>query len=49
MSCHCSPLKKLVEAGLLRREQRGVWAYYTLDRDALDRAAGILRLEGERT
>jgi ArsR family transcriptional regulator, arsenate/arsenite/antimonite-responsive transcriptional repressor len=39
-------LKKLVEAGLLRREQRGVWAYYTLDRQALERAAGILRLEG---
>ena len=39
-------LKKLREAGLLRREQRGVWAYYTLDREALSRAAGILELEG---
>jgi len=39
-------LKKLVEAGLLLREQRGVWAYYTLDRDAVARAAGILELEG---
>jgi ArsR family transcriptional regulator len=39
-------LKKLVEAGLLLREQRGVWAYYTLDRDAVSRAAGILELEG---
>ena len=38
-------LKKLVEAGLLRREQRGVWAYYTLDREAVSRAAGILQLE----
>ena len=28
-------LKKLVQAGLLTREQRGVWAYYTLDRDGL--------------
>ena len=39
-------LKKLVEAGLLQREQRGVWAYYALDREALARAAGILELEG---
>src|SRR5438445_9497189 len=28
-------LKKLVAAGLLKREQRGVWAYYELDRPAL--------------
>ena len=41
-------LKKLVRAGLLRREQRGTWAYYELDRDALSRAAGILDLEGAR-
>jgi ArsR family transcriptional regulator len=39
-------LKKLVQAGLLQREQRGVWAYYSLDRDGLERAAGILDLEG---
>jgi ArsR family transcriptional regulator, arsenate/arsenite/antimonite-responsive transcriptional repressor len=39
-------LKKLVEVGLLTREQRGVWAYYTLDREAVARAAGILDLEG---
>ncbi len=39
-------LKKLVQAGLLQREQRGVWAYYSLDRDGLERAAGIFDLEG---
>jgi ArsR family transcriptional regulator len=39
-------LRKLVEAGLLQREQRGTWAYYSLDRDAVARAAGILELEG---
>ena len=39
-------LKKLVQAGLLEREQRGVWAYYTLDRDAFGRAAGVLDLKG---
>jgi ArsR family transcriptional regulator, arsenate/arsenite/antimonite-responsive transcriptional repressor len=39
-------LKKLTSAGLLRREQRGVWAYYSIDEEALARAAGLLRLEG---
>jgi ArsR family transcriptional regulator, arsenate/arsenite/antimonite-responsive transcriptional repressor len=39
-------LKKLVQAGLLRRERRGTWAYYSLDREALSRAAAILDLEG---
>jgi ArsR family transcriptional regulator, arsenate/arsenite/antimonite-responsive transcriptional repressor len=39
-------LKKLVRAGLLQREQRGVWAYYTLDRDGLARAASVFDLEG---
>jgi ArsR family transcriptional regulator len=39
-------LKKLVQAGLLRREQRGVWAFYSLDREGLERAAGILDLKG---
>jgi ArsR family transcriptional regulator, arsenate/arsenite/antimonite-responsive transcriptional repressor len=39
-------LKKLAQAGLLRREQRGTWAYYDLDRNALARAAAILDLEG---
>jgi ArsR family transcriptional regulator len=35
-------LKKLTDAGLLSREQRGVWAYYTLEREALVRIAGLL-------
>jgi ArsR family transcriptional regulator len=39
-------LKKLVQAGLLEREQRGVWAYFTLDREALERAASVLDLKG---
>jgi ArsR family transcriptional regulator len=39
-------LKKLVQAGLLEREQRGVWAYYTLDREGLERAASVLDLKG---
>jgi ArsR family transcriptional regulator, arsenate/arsenite/antimonite-responsive transcriptional repressor len=29
-------LKQLVGAGLLRREQRGLWAYYSVDPDAVE-------------
>ena len=39
-------LKKLVQAGLLKREQRGTWAYYSLNRDALPRLASVVSLEG---
>jgi ArsR family transcriptional regulator, arsenate/arsenite/antimonite-responsive transcriptional repressor len=39
-------LKKLVQAGLLEREQRGTWAYYTLNRNALGRLAGAVDLQG---
>lgn len=35
-------LKKLVEAGLLTREQRGRWAHYTVSQDALARARAAL-------
>ncbi|SRR6266508_3701113 len=41
-------LKKLTEAGLLNREQRGVWAYYTLDEDALSRLGDLVEAKGER-
>lgn len=41
-------LKKLLDAGLLNREQRGVWAYYSIDREALDRLATIFHLEVRR-
>ncbi len=41
-------LKKLATAGLLQREQRGVWAYYSIDRAALDRLATVFRLEEAR-
>ena len=34
--------KVLVDAGLLRREKRGVWAYYSPVRGALDALAGLL-------
>ena len=39
-------LKKLMTAGLLEREQRGTWAYYSIDREALRRLAGVVRMGG---
>ena len=39
-------LKKLLTAGLLDREQRGTWAYYSLNRDALARLAAVADLQG---
>jgi ArsR family transcriptional regulator len=39
-------LKKLARAGLLEREQRGTWAYYSLNRDALGRLAAVADLQG---
>ncbi|MGH2729214.1 MAG: ArsR/SmtB family transcription factor [Actinomycetota bacterium] len=35
-------LKKLAAAGLIEREQRGTWAYYSINRDALARLAGVV-------
>ena len=40
-------MKKLVDAGLLDREQRGVWAYYSLREDAVRRLGDVVRFEGE--
>jgi ArsR family transcriptional regulator len=42
-------LKKLVQAGLLEREQRGIWAYYSVERETLRRLATVFELEGVRT
>jgi ArsR family transcriptional regulator, arsenate/arsenite/antimonite-responsive transcriptional repressor len=39
-------LKKLVQVGLLDREQRGTWAYYSLRPDALGGLAAALDLQG---
>jgi len=38
-------LKKLHEAGLLEREQRGKWAYYSLKRDAVATLALVTDLK----
>src|ERR1041385_8372491 len=39
-------LKKLVDAGLLEREQRGMWAYFALRRDAVEKLAAVADLKG---
>jgi ArsR family transcriptional regulator, arsenate/arsenite/antimonite-responsive transcriptional repressor len=39
-------LKKLLDVGLLEREQRGTWAYYSLNRDGLDRLADVFETKG---
>jgi ArsR family transcriptional regulator len=38
-------LKKLHDAGLLQREQRGKWAYYSLNRDAVGKLAAVADLK----
>jgi ArsR family transcriptional regulator, arsenate/arsenite/antimonite-responsive transcriptional repressor len=39
-------LKKLVDAGLIEREQRGKWAYFSLKRDAVEKLAAVADLKG---
>ncbi len=39
-------LKKLLDAGLLQREQRGKWAFYSLKRDAVETLAAVADLKG---
>jgi len=37
-------LKRLTDAGLLEREQRGKWVYFSLVPEALDRLASLVEL-----
>ena len=39
-------LKKLVDAGLLDREERGRWAYYSINSDAMSRLATLAVIPG---
>ena len=39
-------LKRLVEVGLLEREQRGKWAWFSLSRDAVEKLAAVADLKG---
>jgi ArsR family transcriptional regulator len=41
-------LKRLVDAGLLEREQRGKWAYFSLAPEAGSRLAGLVDLARDR-
>jgi ArsR family transcriptional regulator, arsenate/arsenite/antimonite-responsive transcriptional repressor len=41
-------LKKLLAAGLLERERRGTWAYYSLRPEAIQRLASVADLEGRQ-
>ena len=36
-------LKKLVSAGLLTREQRGTWAFYSINEETLRRLSDVVR------
>lgn len=42
-------LKKLVTSGLLDREKRATWAYYSLNRKALDQLAEVVKVKGNKT
>jgi len=39
-------LKKLTDAGLLERKQRGVWAFYSVDPEAASRLSALADLKG---
>jgi ArsR family transcriptional regulator, arsenate/arsenite/antimonite-responsive transcriptional repressor len=39
-------MKKLVDAGLVEREQRGKWAFFSLTRDAVEKLAAVADLKG---
>jgi ArsR family transcriptional regulator len=39
-------LKKLTDVGLLDREQRGKWAYFSLNREAVEKLAVVADLKG---
>ena len=39
-------LKRLLEAGLVEREQQGKWAYFSLQRDAVAKLAAVADLKG---
>jgi ArsR family transcriptional regulator len=39
-------LRKLVAAGLIEREQRGVWAYYTVNAETMRRLQAVVAFGG---
>ena len=39
-------MKKLLDAGLVERETRGRWSFYSLKRDAVEKLVGVVDLRG---
>ena len=39
-------MRKLLDAGLVEREQRGKWAFFSLNRDAVETLAAVADLKG---
>jgi ArsR family transcriptional regulator len=39
-------MKRLLDAGLVEREQRGKWAYFSLNADAAEKLALVADLKG---
>ena len=39
-------LKKLTDAGLLEREQRGKWAYFSLRPEAVEKLGAVVEMKG---
>jgi ArsR family transcriptional regulator len=39
-------MRKLLDAGLVEREQRGKWAFFSLKRDAVEKLAAVADLKG---
>jgi ArsR family transcriptional regulator, arsenate/arsenite/antimonite-responsive transcriptional repressor len=39
-------MKKLLDAGVVEREQRGKWAYFSLKREAVETLAAVADLKG---
>jgi ArsR family transcriptional regulator len=42
-------MRKLLDAGLVEREQHGKWAYFSLTRDAAETLAAVTDLKGARS
>jgi DNA-binding transcriptional ArsR family regulator len=39
-------MKRLLDVGLVEREQRGKWAYFSLEREAIEKLALVADLKG---
>lgn len=39
-------MKKLLDVGLVERETRGRWSFYSLNRDAVEKLVGVVDLRG---